>query len=161
MPPENISYEFSKLTGELAESFHLNKSVGQIYGLLYMTPEPLSLDDIAQRLSMSKGNASMNLKVLKFWRAVRSVWVDGTRKDYYEANRDLFVLASERLDEGLNRRLGLAEETIDRLLASKNLENSGHDQNSVKKRLKEIRSFLDKGRKALRLMPKVLQFFKN
>ena len=59
--------EFARFAGELAESFSFNRSVGQIYGLLYLQESPLSLEDIGQRLSMSKGNASINIRLLESW----------------------------------------------------------------------------------------------
>ncbi|MBI2339298.1 MAG: hypothetical protein HYU99_02870 [Deltaproteobacteria bacterium] len=58
---------------------------GQIFALLYLSPEPLSLDDIVADLGVSKGNVSINIRVLEDFKLVKKVWVKGTRRDYYQA----------------------------------------------------------------------------
>ena len=66
----------------------VNKVGGQIYALLFLSREPLSLDDISDILQVSKGNISVNIRLLEEFKLVKKVWVKGSRRDYYEANRD-------------------------------------------------------------------------
>jgi len=66
----------------------VNKVGGQIYALLFISREPLSLDDISEILQVSKGNISVNIRLLEEFKLVKKVWVKGSRRDYYEANRD-------------------------------------------------------------------------
>lgn len=66
----------------------VNKVGGQIYALLFLSHEPLSLDEIAEALKISKSNISINIRLLEESKLVRKVWVKRTRKDYYEAARD-------------------------------------------------------------------------
>lgn len=157
MTPLPLQEDFARLAGELAESLSFNRSIGQIYGLLYLASEPLSLEDIANRLGMSKGNASINLRALASWGAVRPVWVRGSRRDHYEADRNIKALALRRLEEGLSRRLDLAEDKMDRILSRLNQDGAALDP-AVKKRLQELRSLVGSGRKALRVLPKILGF---
>lgn len=154
MTPPPLQEDFARLAGELAESLSFNRSIGQIYGLLYLASEPLSLEDIAKRLGMSKGNASINLRALASWGAVRPVWVRGSRRDHYEADRNIKALALRRLEEGLSRRLDMAEEKMDSLLS----RDGALQDPAVKKRLQELRSLVGSGRKALRVLPKILGF---
>lgn len=65
----------------------INKVGGQIYALLYLSEEPLSLDDIAEKLGISKSNISINIRLLEDYQLVRKVWVKGSRRDYYAAER--------------------------------------------------------------------------
>lgn len=65
----------------------VNKVGGQIYALLFMTEEPMSLDEIADRLCVSKSNISINIRLLEEFDLVKQVWVKGSRKDYYTARR--------------------------------------------------------------------------
>ncbi|MFH1874623.1 MAG: hypothetical protein ABH859_05490 [Pseudomonadota bacterium] len=65
----------------------INKAGGQIYALLFLSAEPLSLDCISERLSLSKSNVSINIRLLEDFNLVRKVWVKGSRKDYYAAER--------------------------------------------------------------------------
>ncbi len=154
MTPPPLQEDFARLAGELAESLSFNRSIGQIYGLLYLASEPMSLEDIAKRLGMSKGNASINLRALASWGAVRPVWVRGSRRDHYEADRNIKALALRRLEEGLSRRLDMAEEKMDSLLS----RDGALQDPAVKKRLQELRSLVGSGRKALRVLPKILGF---
>src|SRR5579871_2885395 len=109
---ETFQSRFIELAGQLAEMFSFSRSIGQIYGILYITPEPLCLEDIAKACSMSKGNASIHLRMLANWGAVHQTSKPGTRKDYYSANSDVRGLAIKRLQEGVARRLEHAGERI-------------------------------------------------
>ena len=66
----------------------VNKVGGQIYALLFLSREPLSLDDISEILQVSKGNVSVNIRLLEEFKLVKKIWVKGSRRDFYEANRD-------------------------------------------------------------------------
>ena len=66
----------------------VNKVGGQIYALLFLSREPLSLDDISEILQVSKGNVSVNIRLLEESKLVKKIWVKGSRRDFYEANRD-------------------------------------------------------------------------
>ena len=101
--------------GELAASLSLARSVGQIFGLLYVSPVPLSLDDLCEKLSISKGNASVNLRTLEGWEAIERVWVQGSRRAHYRARRDLKRVALRRLEEGGRRRVALVKDRLARV----------------------------------------------
>ena len=73
----------------VVQAFGLPKSVGEIYGLLYVSPEPLTMEQIRSRLGMSLGSASQGLKLLRSIRAVRVVYVPGQRRDYFQAEVEL------------------------------------------------------------------------
>src|SRR5260370_38013676 len=85
------------LAGEMAEMLSFNRSLGQIFGFLYISPESVSLEDIASACYMSKANASLHLRTLETWGAVHRSWKPGTRKDYYTAADDLKKIAARRL----------------------------------------------------------------
>ncbi|MDP2599842.1 MAG: MarR family transcriptional regulator [Deltaproteobacteria bacterium] len=65
----------------------VNKVGGQIYALLFLSEEPLSLDDISEKLGVSKSNVSINIRLLEDFKLVRKVWIKGSRRDYYSAER--------------------------------------------------------------------------
>ncbi len=71
---------------ELAKLHGLNKSVGAVYAVLYLSDRPLSISDIMKELKISKGNVSMSLKKLEELGFVKKVWIEGDRKNYYVAN---------------------------------------------------------------------------
>ena len=99
----------------------LPKSVGEIYGLLYISPEPLSLDALVARLRMSKGSTSQGLKFLRNLGAVKPVYVAGDRRDHYAAQTELKQLVAgfmkgelmPHLESGA-QRLGQLEQEVAR-----------------------------------------------
>ena len=107
-----IRERFIHEVGELAGSLGLSRSVGQLYALLYMSRDPVCLDEMAEACEMSKGNASINVRELERWGAVRRVYVRGDRKDYYEPNRDIPQIVISRMKDGLGRRLTTLESAI-------------------------------------------------
>jgi DNA-binding transcriptional regulator GbsR (MarR family) len=90
----------------------LPRSTGQIYGLLYLSPKPLSLDDLAATLSISKGSASIGTRHLAGWGAIRQVWVQGDRRDHFEALGDLARLLQASYSEFVKPRLASSERRL-------------------------------------------------
>jgi len=90
----------------IAQFLGLSKSVGEIYGLLFVSPAPLSLDILVERLSLSKGSASQGLKQLRSYGAVQSSYVPGDRRDHYIAETNLQTLVAgflrERVQPGVS-----------------------------------------------------------
>jgi DNA-binding transcriptional regulator GbsR (MarR family) len=71
--------------GSASQALGFGRAVGQIYAYLYFSPDPRNLGDLQEALGISKGSASMSVRQLEQWDAVRQVWVRGDRRDYYEA----------------------------------------------------------------------------
>ena len=96
----------------------LPRSTGQIYGLLYLAPRPLSLDDIAELLSISKASASTGTRQLVTWQAVKEVWVPGDRRDHFEALGDLRELLRAGYRNFLQPKFGKSQRKLDQLMAA-------------------------------------------
>ena len=73
----------------------LTQQQARIFGLLYLSERPLSLDEIAAELSQSKSNVSINVRVLVEWHLVRRRTLPGSRRDHYEAASDFFRAMQE------------------------------------------------------------------
>jgi DNA-binding transcriptional regulator GbsR (MarR family) len=86
--------------GEMGSRWGINRTVGQIYALIYVTSRPLNADEIAEQLEFSRGNVSMGLKELQAWRLVHLRHLSGDRREYFEAPADAWevfrTLAEER-----------------------------------------------------------------
>jgi len=81
-----------------ATSGILTQLQGRIFGLLYLQPEPLSLDEITDELQQSKSNVSVQIRGLVDWQLVRQVRVAGSRKDHYAAATDFWRVMQEILE---------------------------------------------------------------
>ena len=86
--------------GEMGSRWGINRTVGQIYALVFVAPAPLHADDIAEKLEFSRSNVSMGLKELQAWRLVKLRHQAGDRREYFEAPADAWeifqTLAAER-----------------------------------------------------------------
>ena len=132
----------------------LPKSVGELYGLLFVSPVALPMEALMDRLQMSKGSASQGLKLLRSFGAVKTVYVAGDRRDHYVAEMDLSHFATNfikgevqpHLDSGL-RRL----DRMEKLLSKFPPENREIAEN----RLARLRHWHEKGQA---MLPWLLKF---
>jgi HTH-type transcriptional regulator, glycine betaine synthesis regulator len=85
--------DFLLAMGRISDFWGFNKAMGLIYGILYLNSGPLSLDEIAASLNMSKGNVSLNVRSLERWGLIKKVSQKNDRKDYYEAESDFWKMA--------------------------------------------------------------------
>lgn len=108
--------EFESLVTEFfrdgARLLGLPKSIGEIYGLLYVSQDALSLDDLVKRLGISKGSVSQGLKSLRELGAVKeSVAVEG-RRSYYEPDVELKQLVGGFIKEQVRPHLASGDEKL-------------------------------------------------
>lgn len=75
----------------------LPKSVGEIYGVIYASATPLSMDEIMGKLGLSLGSTSQGLKMLRSFGAVKTVYQPGSRKDYFTVELDFRKVITQYL----------------------------------------------------------------
>jgi DNA-binding transcriptional regulator GbsR (MarR family) len=130
-----------------ATSGVLTQLQGRIFGLLYLQPEPLSLDEITDALQQSKSNVSVQIRGLVDWQLVRQVRVAGSRKDHYAAATDFWRVMQEiterRFRWNLRQVLATVEEAerdIDAGRAKKAAQLGGADE-FARSRLNHLRDY--------------------
>ncbi len=161
MEIKNMQDRFVDMAGTLSESVSINRIVAQLYALLFISKKPVSLDEMKERLNVSKGNVSVNIRVLEGWGAVKKVWVKGSRKDYYVAELDLLKIIMKRVKEGISKRKNLVEgffNEMERLI--KEYKNNHKIQNkeeflTLEKRFKKLENLY----KSIQKKIDVLSFF--
>jgi DNA-binding transcriptional regulator GbsR (MarR family) len=89
---EELEERFILHWGEMAGAWGINRTMGQIHALLYITGRPLCTDDIMARLGISRGNANMNLRELMAWGLIRRVHRTGERKEYFQSECDVWEM---------------------------------------------------------------------
>jgi DNA-binding transcriptional regulator GbsR (MarR family) len=89
---DDVEEEFVGLWRRMSSLWGVSPTMAEIHGLLYITDAALSMDEIMQRLDISRGNVSMNLGKLVEWGLVRRVHRRGDRRDYYESLRDVWEM---------------------------------------------------------------------
>lgn len=98
---------------QICSKFGLNNVMAQLYSLLYLHSKTMSLDEMAELLKISKGSVSVNIRALESYGAVRRVWVKGSRKDYYEAESDIYKVIMDRVKSLVGGRLLEVEDMIE------------------------------------------------
>jgi DNA-binding transcriptional regulator GbsR (MarR family) len=151
---EDIQNEFIDTSGEMAERYGATRVAGLLKGLLLLSNSPLSLDDMVERLEVSKASVSTNIRLLERWKAVRRVFNRGDRKNYYEMRGDLWEIETEIVTTILNEEL---EKFTDKLrrwrsdLAQAD-EGESDEREFLSKRLEEISEYMDAVRHVVDLM---------
>ena len=87
-----VEDRFIDLWDTMSSLWGVSPTMARIHGMLYITGSALSMDDIMDRLAISRGNVSMNLSKLVEWGLVRRVHKRGDRRDYYESLRDIWEM---------------------------------------------------------------------
>jgi HTH-type transcriptional regulator, glycine betaine synthesis regulator len=100
--------------GEMGGYWGINRTMAEIHALLFVTREPLCTDDIMASLHISRGNASMNLRGLVDWGLIRRVHKLGDRKEYFEADTDVWHMFETIMRERRRREVEPIIDTIDR-----------------------------------------------
>jgi len=133
---EKVRDYFIEIAGSMAGNLGLNSIAGQMYALLYISSEPVSLDEITHVLKVSKGNVSVNIRTLERWGAVKKVWVKGSRRNFYKANEDILGIIKNRLKEGLTKRTREVDDGLSR--AEEMLQSAGKQLNKEDKKVTHV-----------------------
>lgn len=127
--------------GALGTQWGINRTMAMIHALLLVSPEPLTTDEIMERLSISRGNANTNLRDLTGWGLVRVLMRKGDRRDFYEAEKDVWrmfcIIARER-----KRRETEPALAILRQCAETSRALSGAEAKELHTRLTELGDFV-------------------
>jgi DNA-binding transcriptional regulator GbsR (MarR family) len=111
-----VEQRFVQHFGEMGSRWGINRTVGQIYALLYLAERPLNADEIAERLGFSRSNVSMGLKELESWSLVRLQHQAGDRKEYYSTPEDVWAifrtLAAEKRKREVEPTLSMLREAL-------------------------------------------------
>ena len=113
--------------GEMGSRWGINRTVGQIYALIFVSREPVNADDIAEALEFSRSNVSMGLKELQAWRLVRLRHQAGDRREYFEAPTDAWEIFRTLAEERRRREI---EPTLS-MLRNALLEQPGTEEDRI------------------------------
>src|SRR5271168_4154202 len=144
----NLFVQFSRALGQ-------PRSYAEIYGLLFVSPQPLPMDTLIERLHLSKGSASQGLKYLEDLGAVRTVYVAGDRRTHYEAVAELRNLAGRFFRQQILTHFEGSEARLDRMMAEAQ-KLSGEQRKHVQARVKLLRSWERNGRRVAPFVLKML-----
>lgn len=139
LPP--LARQFVSHFGEMGSRWGINRTVGQIYALIFISQRALNADEIAESLEFSRSNVSMGLKELQAWRLVRMKHLPGDRREYFEALSDVWeifrVLAEERRRREVEPTLSMLRMAL--------LEQPGSDaERHAQERMRQMHELIDR-----------------
>jgi len=115
--------KFISTWGVLGSSWGINKAMAQIHALLWISPEPLSMEDIMEELQISRGNTSMNLRQLIDWGIVYKETKAGDRKEYFASEKEVQELARQVAKERSKREIKPVIKVLKEVSSIKNDES--------------------------------------
>jgi DNA-binding transcriptional regulator GbsR (MarR family) len=155
---EATRHDLISRIGEAASRVGLGRTPARIYALLLMSEGPLSLDQMAESLGISKASVSVEVRELAALGAARKVWAPETRRDLYEAEGDLLKVVRRWARSGIARRVeetGAVLREAERFVADTE-ERGGAGMPRVRERVTAARALHDRLVGALRMLPMLL-----
>ena len=138
LPP--LTQQFVSHFGEMGSRWGINRTVGQIYALIFVSPKPLHADDIADALEFSRSNVSIGLKELQAWRLVKLKHLAGDRREYFEAPQDVWEIFKSLAEEKRRREV---EPTLSMLRAAL-VETPGNESDVyAQQRMQQMHELID------------------
>ena len=114
LPP--LTQQFVMHFGEMGSRWGVNRTVGQIYALLFVAAKPLNADEVGEALAFSRSNVSMGLKELQSWGLVKLIHLPNDRREYFQAPEDVWAifrtLAAERRKREIDPTLSMLRDAL-------------------------------------------------
>jgi DNA-binding transcriptional regulator GbsR (MarR family) len=154
-PLNPVEVDLIHLFVRLSRALGQPPSLAEIYGLLFISTRPLTMDDLIERLRLSNGSASQGLKYLRELGAVRVVEVAGARRTHYEAVAELRNLAGSFVRRQISTHFSDSGTRLE-LIAKKAQSLTGEARKHALARVKLVRRWEKNGRRILPLLLSVL-----
>ena len=128
--------------GEMGTRWGVNRSVAQTHALLYLSPKPLSAEQIAETLSIARSNVSTSLRELEGWGLVQRTHVMGDRRDHFKALEDtwemLMLIVDGRKRREIDPTLKMLRDCV------REAESDGQTDPVIKQRIETMLGFMDR-----------------
>jgi HTH-type transcriptional regulator, glycine betaine synthesis regulator len=145
--------------GRLIEFWGFKRNMGRVWALLYLSPLPLTAQEIRDGLQLSAGAVSMTLGDLSRWGVVRKVWIQGDRRDHFTAEVHLWRMISRVFRERELSEITAAMEAFEGALSSletKRERGPAADRKRAELQIERIKALLDLARLGRRLLEGLL-----
>ena len=136
-----VEQKFILHWGEMGTLWGINRTVAQIHALLYLAPQPLNAEQIAETLSVARSNVSTSLKELQGWGIVRVLHALGDRRDHFESTKDVWEMFRVVLDERKRREIDPTLAVLRSCVAD--LSKGRKAETYTRERLKEMLEFFE------------------
>src|ERR1043166_5621645 len=135
-----VQQKFILHWGEMGARWGINRTVAQIHALLFISPKPLSAEEIAETLTVARSNVSTSLRELQGWGIVKLVHVMGDKRDHFESMKDVWEMFRVVLDERKKREIDPTLAILHECIAE---AKDGRMDTFTEARLRELSSFFE------------------
>lgn len=142
MEIEQAKQEFIALWGNFGTQWGINRSMAQVHALLLASTKPLSTEDIMDSLKISRGNANMNIRDLLNWNLVYKRTIIGERREFFEAEKDMWEVAKRIVKERKRREIEPLIQHLNDI--EKNLDKKNQEENEFSETVKSINQMVSK-----------------
>lgn len=140
----SIKQDFTEGLSQISRFWGFPKGMGAIFGVLYLAPTPLSLDEIVAETGLTKGAISTEIRALARMGLVHRSTKLGDRKDYYEAEADFYAAIKSILKERQNSEFDRAVRSVTETLATMEVNWVENEEwNFVYERVKALQDFFN------------------
>ena len=143
--------------GEMGSRWGVNRTVGQIYALLFLSERPLNADEIGAALVFSRSNVSMGLKELQSWRLVRMTHLPGDRREFFSTPGDVWEIFRTLAQEKRQREVEPTLTVLRELLLDRDGDGVGYARQRMTQMLELIELASDWFDEVRDLPPETLQ----
>lgn len=138
--------EFIHTWGTLGTNWGINRTMAQIHALLLIATEPMNADQIMEGLKISRGNANMNLHALRDWELIYKKEIKGQRKDYFVAEKDIWLMVQRITAQRKKKELDPLIKTLEEL---SEVDANTTEKQAFKTVVSDIHDFADQANKML------------
>lgn len=103
--------------GRMGSAWGISRTMAEVHALLYVTGEPMNTDEIMERLAISRGNVSMSVRALLDWGVIQKTHIRGDRKDYFQAEQDVWAMLRAIARERIKREVDPLLQSLDEIRA--------------------------------------------
>src|SRR5712672_2754574 len=135
----DIQRQFILHWGEMGTRWGISRTVAQIHALLFLAPEPMNAEEIAETLTVARSNVSTSIRELESWGIIRPVHVLGERREHYEAMKDVWEMFRVIVEQRKRREMDPTTQLLRRCLEE--LERESSSDTYTRERLEEMAEF--------------------
>lgn len=124
--------------GAMSTSWGIPRSMAQVHAVLLISPSAMNTDEIMAATTFSRGNVSMSVKDLVAWGLIHKQFKSGDRRDYYEAEKDMWIVMRRIITERKRRELSPLIRQLDQLSQVKDKKADSSELMAFKSVVKDI-----------------------
>lgn len=144
MTVEEKKDKFIETWGCLATKWGITKTMAHIHALLLFSNKPMCADNIKSSLDISRGNICMNIKCLIDWNLVEGISIEGDRKEYYIAEKDMWKIFTSIIKKRKEQELAPLQNLLNELCDEETSDEESTESQEFNARICEMKMFADK-----------------